>query len=101
MRRALAGLLIALAACGTGASQVEGIVTDVDGDLTTVSMFTVRRADGELFTFVPGEDGDFAFPLPHLSEHRQTASPVVVTYEQAPDGTLTAVAVDDAGESHR
>jgi hypothetical protein len=39
--------------------------------------------------------GDGA-PLSHLSEHIRSGVPVVVAYTRIEDGTLVAVAVDDA-----
>lgn len=74
---------------------VEGIVVGLDGDLTEVAGFTVRTTDGETLTFVPAEDGDFAFPLQHLGEHRSTLEPIVVEFQDR-DGTLIATSVDDA-----
>jgi hypothetical protein len=93
--------LLAAAACapadeGTGVAI--GIVVDVDGDLSTVQAFTVSTEDGERMTFVPADDGDFAFPLPHLQEHVRSGAPVAVAWEREGE-TLWAIAVDDAGDS--
>lgn len=91
-------LLLLTAGCGSSdQGTIEGLVIDVQGDLTEVSEFTVLSTDGQQ-TFVPAEDGDFAFPLQHLREHIISGVPVVVFWEQH-DGQLVAVLVDDAGES--
>lgn len=72
-------------------------MVDVQGDLTAVTEFSVLTEDGTE-VFVPAEDGDFAFPLPHLREHIISGVPVVVFWEGR-DGHKVAVFVDDAGES--
>ena len=88
-----------LAACGPSADQgtIEGLVVDVQGDLSAVTEFSVLTEDGTQ-VFVPSEDGDFAFPLPHLREHIISGVPVVVFWEDH-HGQKVAVFVDDAGES--
>lgn len=88
-------LLLALAGCSADdRGTVEGLVTQVDGDLSEVRSFSVLTEDGPR-TFVPAEDGDFAFPLPHLGEHLRSGEPVVVFWEDQ-DGTAFAVGLDDA-----
>jgi hypothetical protein len=87
-----------LASCGTAdQGTVEGLVVDVQGDLSTVTEFTVLTDQGQM-SFIPAPEGDFAFPLPHLREHILSGVPVVVFWEEH-DGTRVAVMVDDAGES--
>jgi len=94
----MACLLLVMTGCGSAdQGTLEGLVIDVQGDLTTVSEFTVLSTDGTQ-TFVPAEDGDFAFPLQHLREHIISGVPVVVFWEHR-DGQTIAVIVDDAGES--
>jgi len=92
----LAFLALVSVACGT-ASQgtTEGLVIDVRGGLDGVTEFSVLTPGGTL-VFVPDPDGDFAFPLPHLREHILSGIPVIVYWEELPDGSLSAVHVDDA-----
>lgn len=83
-----------MSACSTTPSNsVTGIVTAVDGDLTTVASFEVL-SDGETLRFVPSPDGDFAFPLPHLRDHLRVGDPVVVEYAEI-EGVLNATAIRD------
>jgi hypothetical protein len=99
LRRVAALLaLTMLASCGqTDQGTVEGLVIDVQGDLSAVTAFSVLTEDGTE-VFVPATDGDFAFPLQHLREHILSGIPVVVFWEIR-DGVKFAVLVDDAGES--
>ena len=91
----LAGLL---AACGSpDQGTIEGLVVDVQGDLRAVTEFSLLTEDGTE-VFIPAEDGDFAFPLPHLREHIISGVPVVVFWEDH-EGRKIAVFVDDAGQS--
>jgi hypothetical protein len=97
VRRLLATALVGVIAAGCGSAEqgtVEGLVTSVDGDLTTVERFSVL-AEGEPREFVPAADGEFAFPLPHLGEHLRSGDPVVVFWERR-EGTDYAVRLDDA-----
>jgi hypothetical protein len=99
-RIAASVMLIALiiGACSGSARRLEGVVVDVDGDLTGVESFEIVSTDGQRLRFVPDEGVEnFAHggPLTHLTEHLQTGSPIRVTYEHR-DGTLVAVEVDDA-----
>lgn len=97
-RRRLILTAVLLAACGSAdQGTVEGLVVDVQGDLSAVTEFSVLAEEGTV-VFVPAEDGDFAFPLPHLREHIISGVPVVVFWEDH-DGQKIAVFVDDAGES--
>lgn len=73
--------------------QVTGIVTSIDGDLTTVSAFEMF-ADGRTWRFEPASNGDFAFPLPHLRDHLRAGDPIVVDYSEN-SGTLIATAIND------
>lgn len=90
----IAGAALALVLLPSDNGQVTGIVTAVDGDLTTVRSFEVL-SDGERVTFEPSPDGDFAFPLAHLRDHLRTGEPVAVEYEWV-DGVLMATRVTDA-----
>jgi len=95
VRLLVAGLCFAaLAACSSG-DQVRGIVVSVDGDLTGVNSFVLRTDGGDLLTIVPAADGDFAFPLPHLNDHRLSLSPVLVTLDRSVDPPL-ATSLRDA-----
>ena len=87
--------VLLLAAC-SGADQgtVEGLVTAVDGDLSEVRSFSILT-EGTERRFVPADDGDFAFPLPHLGDHLRSGEPVVVFWETR-DGVNYAIRLDDA-----
>lgn len=87
-----------LAACGASDSEttVVGVVVDYQGDLVSVDSFTVRTESGEEIQLRPAEDGDFAFPLPHLREHMTTADPIEVSFAEEGDD-IVATAVSDAG----
>ena len=90
----VAGAALGLALLPSDSGQLTGIVTAVDGDLTTVRSFEVL-SDGDRLVFEPSPDGDFAFPLAHLREHLRTGEPVAVEYERI-DGVLMATLVKDA-----
>lgn len=101
MKRAAVGIAIVvlLVACGSD-NVVRGVVIDVTGDLEDVTSFTLRADGGEIIELVPDPDGAFAFPLTHLQEHRQSLTPVAVTFEER-DGVKVAVAIADAdGDQH-
>lgn len=89
---AAAALALAFRPSDTG--QLTGLVTAVDGDLTTVRSFEVL-SDGDRFSFRPAPDGDFDFPLVHLRDHLRTGDPIAVEY-QLIDGSLIASRVTDA-----
>ncbi|MGH8953226.1 MAG: hypothetical protein ACRDX9_17620 [Acidimicrobiia bacterium] len=90
-------LTLVLGACSVPDQvTVEGVVTAVDGDLTTVISFDIHTTDGDTIRLVPAPFGDFAFPLPHLGSHMRSLDPVRVTYTTADDGTNLAQAIDDA-----
>lgn len=97
MKRLAVVPLVALAACTAAeTSTVDGIVTAVDGDLTTVDSFDVLTTEGETIRFVPAPFGDFDFPLPHLSSHMRSLEPVRVTYQATEDGINLAQEISDA-----
>jgi hypothetical protein len=82
-----------LVACSQTSGTVRGPVTDVEGDLTQVTSFSVL-VEGQTWDFVPAEDGDFAFPLPHLREHQRTGELVLVSWELAED-VRYAISLED------
>ncbi len=101
MRRAVVeiSIFVLVAACGSG-NVVRGVVIDVTGDLEGVTSFTLRADGGEIIELVPDPDGAFAFPLTHLQEHRQSLTPVAVTFEER-GGVKVAVSIADAdGDQH-
>jgi hypothetical protein len=75
---------------------IQGVITAVDGDLTSVRTFDVRTVDGETIRLVPAPFGDFSFPPPHLINHMQTLDPVTVTYVTTEDGVNLADSIADA-----
>ena len=86
--------LVAGTACAS-ANQVQGVVLEIDGDLTTVDSFVLRTVDGETLTIVPAADGDFSFPLPHLNDHRASLAPIIVVLDRSVDPPL-AISIRDA-----
>jgi hypothetical protein len=80
-------------ACAQNEGTVVGVVIEVDGNLDQVTSFTVL-VDGEEMTFLPAENGEYPYPLPHLREHVRTSEPVVVTWERR-DGDLYAIELRD------
>jgi hypothetical protein len=93
MKRGLAVLMLA-AACSQSSGTVVGTVVGVEGSLIEVTSFTVLVA-GDQMTFIPRDDGDYAFPLTHLHQHLIDGTPVRVGWEQGAQG-LEAVTVADA-----
>lgn len=86
-------------ACGGEDPSLVGVVTAVDGDLTTVNSFQVRSSEGEVIEFTPAPGISFhgSTPLSHLTDHVLSGEPVEVTYEILDDGTRVATRVTDAG----
>ena len=104
-RHVVVVLVVALVLVLTGCSgadpvsgdTITGVVSEVNGDLTTVTGFVVLAPDGSSHRFTPADGLLFeGGPLPHLREHVITGQVVVVTFEQGPDGGLIAVHVEDA-----
>lgn len=89
-------IALTIAACGSSAPTVEGLVVAVDGDLTTVRTFDVRIGGGDVLRFQPDPFAQFDFPLPHLSNHMASLDPVRVTYRSDGGQTLIAIGVSDA-----
>lgn len=100
---AVLGLAMVLSACSSGESEhsnaVEGIVTEVTGDLSNVESFVVLDADGKSHLFKP-EAGllFYGAPLSHLRDHVVTGQPVVVTFKEGPSGERTAILIEHADE---
>lgn len=91
-------MFFVVSACGTSenGTTVVGVVVDYQGDLVSVDSFTIRIGSGEEIKLRPADDGDFAFPLPHLREHMTTADPIEVSFMEE-DGEVVATSVTDAG----
>ena len=89
-------LLGIAAGCSDGDEPVaEGVVIDVQGDLTSVTAFTVRTEDGQVLVFRPAVSATFhGGPLPHIRDHLTSGLPVVVFYEES-EGGLVALSVED------
>lgn len=96
MKRAIAVVCLVLAACAGGDERVTGTVVAVEGDLTTVSAFSVQTDRG-LMVFVPADDlTGFVdgTSLTHLRDHLRDGHPVRVTF-RVEDGVNVAIAVED------
>ena len=82
---------------------VEGIVTEVTGDLTRVESLVIMDSDGKSHLFVP-EPGllFYGAPLSHLRDHVVTGQPVVVTFKVGAYGERIAILIEhaDAGSVH-
>ena len=89
----LAVLVLVLATCTQTSRTVRGVVLGVEGSLTEVTAFTLL-VDGDGVRFVPADDGEFGFPLPHLREHQRSGEPILVGW-QTIDGIRYAVSVAD------
>ncbi len=86
-------LAAGLVACTSTSGISRGVVLAVEGSLTEVTSFTLL-VDGDQVRFVPADDGDFGFPLPHLREHQLTGEPIRVGWETT-DGIRYAVSIGD------
>ena len=73
---------------------IEGIVTEVTGDLTTVESFVVLDDDGNNHLFTP-EQGLLFYggPLSHLRDHIVTGERVRVLFDRGAYGDLIAPSV--------
>lgn len=98
----LAAVSVVGAACGDGASGsgddvVEGIVSEVTGDLSNVASFVVLDDQGNSHLFTP-EPGLLFYggPLTHLRDHIVTGQKVKVTFEDSVYGEMTAVLIEHA-----
>ena len=72
---------------------MKGIVVDVNGDLTSVSAFTIL-VEGDTVTLEPSAVGVYDFPLTHLQEHLRTGEPVLVGWKDV-DGRKLAITLSD------
>lgn len=79
--RLIAATLLLVTACAQTSGTVRGVVVGVEGDLSEVSSFTLL-VEGEEMVFLPVGDGDYAFPLQHLRDHRRSGEPVLVGWEK-------------------
>lgn len=84
---------ILLLACSS-TTTVRGVVTAVEGDLTSVHSFTMRTDSGRTVHVTPSPDGAFEFELVHLRDHLRSSEPIAVTYEVR-SGLAVAVAISD------
>lgn len=73
-------LLVVVMACTQTSGTVRGVVTSVEGSLEDVTAFSVL-VEGEEWRLLPVTDGDYAFALPHLREHRLNGELVLVGWE--------------------
>lgn len=81
----------------TSDDMLSGVISEVSGDLTTVTGFVVLAEDGSSHRFRPADGLLFeGGPLTHLREHVVTGQAVVVTFERGPNGELIAIRVEDA-----
>ena len=98
---AVTAMILLVSGCSTADSvsdnMLSGIISEVSGDLTTVTGFVVLGEDGSSHRFTPSDGLLFeGRPLTHLREHVVTGQPVVVTFELGASGELIAVHVEDA-----
>ena len=92
-RLMLLAVAVLLAGCAQTAGTVRGVVTSVEGALDDVTAFTLL-AEGDETRYIPVEDGDYTFPLPHLREHQRTGEPVLVGWEKL-ESVHYALSLDD------
>ena len=92
LRLTVLGLLLATS-CSQTSGTVIGRVINVDGDLTEVRSFTAL-VEGEEMTFVPTDEGVYAYPLPHLRDHLRDGTPIKVGWERRGD-QLVAITLED------
>jgi hypothetical protein len=79
------------------ANTVEGIVTEVTGDLTAVESLVIMDSEGKSHFFKPTPGLLFyGGPLSHLRDHVVTGQRVVVTFEAGAYGERIAVLIEHA-----
>jgi hypothetical protein len=98
-------LLVALAlaawAAGCGEEQepvpaaAVGVITEIDGEGSDVTSFTLETRDHGTFEVFIADDVDYGFDLAHLQEHRATGDPVRCTLEER-EGEAYALDISDA-----
>jgi hypothetical protein len=98
---AVAVVIMSVSACSTSPTTSEdtltGVISEVSGDLTTLTAFVVLAEDGSSHRFTPVDGLLFeGGPLTHLREHVVTGQPIVVTFERGSGGELTAIRIEDA-----
>ena len=87
-------VVLAITACQGESDQVRGVVVSIEGGLDNVTGFELLAEDGTRLQFSVDADADFDdLPLSHLNQHRLTADPVLVAYENR--GELVALSVRD------
>ena len=94
----LLAAVIALTAACTSSDEVQGIVLEVEGTLTSVESFVLRTDAGDIITVVPSQDSDDAFPILHLYDHRSTLSPIIVVLDRSFDPPV-ARSIRDAADA--
>ncbi len=86
--------LVGCASSEDATNEIEGIVTEVTGDLTNVQSFVVLDSEGDSHLFTPAPGLLFhGGPLSHLREHIVTGERVVVTFTDSDSGARTAILV--------
>ena len=96
----IAAVIVSVSGCATAdtssGNTLSGVVSEVNGDLTTVTGFVVLDEDGSSHRFTPVDGLLFeGGPLTHLREHVVTGQRVVVTFEVGAEGELIAIHVED------
>jgi hypothetical protein len=96
----IAALLIVSACASDDSAEpntVEGIVTEVTGDLTAVESLVIMDSEGKSHFFKPTPGLLFyGGPLSHLRDHVVTGQRVVVTFEAGAYGEQIAVLIEHA-----
>ena len=91
----LMSLLFAAACAENDGQSVSGqVVSVIPSGIDSFSSLTIEDSEGTLWTFQGGRFPEFT--PSHLTEHQIAGEAVRVTYEEAEDGTLTVIALDDA-----
>jgi hypothetical protein len=95
----VATVVLVVSACGGDSDDapdtVEGIVSEVTGDLTTVESLVILDADGNSHLFKPTPGLLFyGGPLSHLRDHVVTGQRVAVTFETGAYGESVAVLIE-------
>ena len=81
------------------ANQIEGVISEVTGDLTEIQSFVILDDEGKSHLFTPEQGLVFyGGPLSHLRDHIITGERVVVTFEEAAYGSMTAVLIEHADD---
>lgn len=98
---AVAAVVVSVVSVGCSSSttvnpnQVEGVVSEVTGDLTAIQSFVILDDNGKSHLFTP-EQGLLFYggPLSHLRDHIISGQRVVVTFEEGAYGAMTAVLIE-------